>query len=436
MMIDNSVRILNDMLLCSADCAGDFAPESKRILYEEELIDWLYHNLPALPYVIDQTINYVFSNGLTTGDEAQDEKLDAFMYAPNIQGVTNHAVIRESVKLSLIYGKQGLRWLSQTDGIIGVESKRYGALVDQNEEYYGFDDVVGYLVSMDDVKIWDTKEDEINFDREVFERQGILIDKDNRLLLIGKGDFLSLRNNPMTEDGESPLKYDLQRTKLLATIYERLNYDIEYDGPGRILLRLKDGWDNGGEDEVSTTKIIDASTKAQTERRTRAKKEAAQLGKEIKESGSDSVIIVSNIFDKDIEHLPRTTMATDFKDVALSAGEIVSQVFGMPPTLLGLGKISGNVSMEKIIDNAMLNAVIPMRERFATQLSGFLAPLIGVDKIYFNKYEMQQVSNENDQRTKVVGMVEKLRKTGKDVDGKTADRLIELLNENLENKKL
>lgn len=432
-MADNALRALQDMLLCSADCAGDFVPTSRKHLYEEDLIHWLYHNLPTLPYVISQIVDFIFSNGLTTGDDAQNKKLDAFLFAQNIHGVLNHSVIREGVKRALIYGKHGIRWLSTQDGLIAVNSKRYGTLLEKNEEYYGFDDVVGYLMSMDDVKIWDTTAEEIDFDREVFERQGVLIDKERKLLLIGKGEFLSLRNNPLTEDGSSPLKYDLQRTKLLANIYERLNYDVEYDGPGRLLLRLKDGWDKNGDGEASTATIVNESMKAQGERRTKAKREAEMLGREIKESGSDSVVVVSNMFDKDIEHLPRTTKASDFANFVDSEGVIMSQVFGVPPALIGLGRISGNVSMEKIIDNAMTNSVVPIRERFATQLSGFLAPLLGVEKIYFDKYEMKQANDENDRRHKVVLMVEKLRKSG---DNETANRLIELLDEDLTDTKL
>lgn len=432
-MTDNAVKILNEMLECNASCAGDFSPMSGNCLYEEDMLAWMYKNLPTLPYVISQIVDFIFSNGLTTGDETQDEKLDAFMFTRNINGVMHHTIVREGLKQALIYGKHGLRWLGRDAGLISFDSKRYGALLEKNEEYYGFDEVAGYILAMDDTKIWDTQTTEIDLDWEVFERQGRLVDVDKKLLIVGKGEFLSLRNNPLTENGDSPLKFDLQRSQLLANIYERLNYDVKYDGPGRILLRLKDGWDKKSDIDTGASTVVNGSQKAKEGRSTKAKQEADLLGRKIKESGSDSVIVVSNMFDKDIERLPRTTRAIEFTDFVTNEGVIMAQIFGVPPALIGLGRISGNVSMEKIIDNAMVNSIIPMRERFATQLSGFLAPIIGVEKIYFNKYEMRQTVDENDRRVKVVGMVEKLRKSG---DKETADRLIELLNEDLEDTKL
>ena len=61
--------------------------------------------------------------------------------------------------------------------------------------------------------------------------------------------------------------------------------------------------------------------------------------------------------------------------------------------------------MEKIIDNSMVNSIVPLRERYAVQLSGFIARHLRVDKVYFNLYEMQQQEDENTIRTKVVNMM-------------------------------
>lgn len=46
--------------------------------------------------------------------------------------------------------------------------------------------------------------------------------------------------------------------------------------------------------------------------------------------------------------------------------------------------------MEKIIDNAMVNDIVPLREAIAVQISHVISSKLGVQKIYFNKYELKQ----------------------------------------------
>jgi hypothetical protein len=82
----------------------------------------------------------------------------------------------------------------------------------------------------------------------------------------------------------------------------------------------------------------------------------------------------------------------------------------MSPSLLELGGVSGNVSMTSIISTAMLNSIVPLRERYATQFSSFLANHLStreipIEKVYFDKYEMEQRENENTMRTKIVNIM-------------------------------
>nr|WP_216682569.1 hypothetical protein [Enterococcus innesii] len=125
--------VLEEMLVSNSECATNFSRTSH--LHEEDMIEWLYHNLPTLPYVIDQIVNFIFSDGLTTGDPDQDIVLNDFLYKKNIKGTTNYSVIQESLKNALVYGKNGLRWLSDDAGLISVNSKNYASLVDDNEEF-------------------------------------------------------------------------------------------------------------------------------------------------------------------------------------------------------------------------------------------------------------------------------------------------------------
>lgn len=415
--LDDNSAMLDKLLECNT-CKdiGRYEPylrkKRKKKLHYEEAIDYLVHNLPTLQYVRSQVINFLFSDGLTTGTEAGDRKLDSWLYDTNIRGDTNISVLMEAVSESLVYGKNGVRWLSEDDGIINVPSWRYGAIKEDNKEYYGFKDVIGYILSMEDQKIWDIDTDEVQFDEDVLKNQGVIIDRDRKIILLSNEEFLNMRMETSTTDGESVLNFDRQRIELLVNLYERMNYDVEYDGPGRIIFKLKEGYKNAAANETSTSELINTSPAAQKSRTDMVDAEIQGLAKQIRDSNSDNIIVASDIFDE-FEHLPRVTKTTEFLTFLQdNEGVIMSQVFGIPPALLSLGKISGNISMEKIIDNAMLNIIIPMREKIAVQISNFIAPKIGVEKIYFDKYNMKQSNDENDTRVKVVDMIVKLTAAG------------------------
>ena len=116
----------------------------------------------------------------------------------------------------------------------------------------------------------------------------------------------------------------------------------------------------------------------------------------------------------------------------------------MSPSLLELGNVSGNVSMGSIIDLAMLNSIVPLRERYAEQFSVWISKKIGCEKIYFNKYEMKQNEDENTMRTKVVNMMSLLNAMRIDgTDGSQSiqpkaqqlfDSFADMLDENIHNE--
>lgn len=420
--------LLDQMLECNAACSSNFRPIKRT--YEEDIIDWLYHNLPNLKYVVDQIVDFIFSNGLTTGDEKQDEKLDEFLFAKNRKGTTNYNVLKEAVRHSLVFGKSGIRFLSLEDGLLNVQSKQYSTLTSKNEEYYGFDDIVGYILAGEGQKIFTTDIKELNFDKEAFMKNGVIVDKKRQVIIVSDDEFVNLRTDTTKDNGESYLKFDQLRTQLLKILYERLNYDVEYDGPGRILFELDENYAKGTDNEIGTGEVLDKSVKGQMTQTEKVKREVAALAELIKGAGSDQMIAVPPVFEK-FTQLPRITKATEFI-IWLSDNEglIMSHIFGIQPTLIGLGKVSGNVSMEKIIDNGMLNSIVPKRENFAVQISNMLAPKLGVDYIYFDKYEMQQAIDENKKRIDIVNMIEKLVRSGyNDLANKMAKVLDADLNE-------
>lgn len=357
-------------------------------IYEQ--IDYFRKNLPTLSYVENQFLNFLFSNGLTTGDDEQDKKiLEPFLYSNNIMGITNYEVLRSAVIESREYGRCGIRWLSYEDGIVLVPHDRYTSLQVWDKEYKGFKRTVAYAIALTDEAVV-TGEEPLEIDREEYVNTGRLVTKNKDIIIVSPDEFINLRNNTSKENGESIFERDIQRFRLLSQVYERLNYDIKYDGPGRVIFWLKDDIISNTSNEMSTGEIISQLSNDKDKRAEKAHKELEQIANAIKNSTSDNVILSPSMFEDKIDHLPRVTKATEFFDWLNQEGVIIAQNFGISPGLIELGNVSGNVSMEKIIDNAMVNDIVPLREAIAVQISHVISSKLGVQKIYFNKYELKQ----------------------------------------------
>lgn len=391
------MEIIDAMKQCNT--CNDGMPIMSAYDKDKTDIDWLIANLPALPYVERQFINNLFSNGLTTGNDKTDERLNDFMFSTNAKGITNYTTLQQAIVHMKEYGKCGLRWLPDNEGWVLVPHDRYISVMDGDIDKKGYEKVVCYAVSTDEnVKI--SFKNEVKIDEAEFIKNGVLRSVDDEITLIMPEDFINLRNNPTTENGESVLERDKQRLELLASVYVRLNYDIEYDGPGRIIFWMKDDIYGGGALDLSAGQILDGSVEANKTRKEKAKAEIAEIANEIKHSDSDNVIVGSSLFKDKIDHLPRVTKATEFFDWIEKEGVILAQDFGITPSLIALGDESGNVSMEKIIDNAMMNTIVPEREKIATQFSHSLSTHLGVKKVYFDKYELKQQTDTATERFK------------------------------------
>ena len=376
--------------------------------------------LPGADYVLTQTLNYIFSNGLTTGSINEDEVLDKFLYKENDKGTTNLHEIRNAIGMAITHGASGLRW---KDG--NVYQYKWGTYRALTYLQGGVKKTVAYIVAKDGGKV-----PPIKFDHESYrEYQDFLRDiYDNDLIFLTPSEFQNIRNDTSEIYGHSPLLADQERLDLLVAVYERLNYDIRYDGPGRIIIRPKDGYIQGEDTDISSTEVMSGALDSQVKNIENIKKEARRVATDIKESSSDSVVVLSNAFDKEIEKLPRVTKATEFFNWLKNDTMILAQDFGMSPSLLELGGVSGNVSMTSIIDNAMLNSIVPLRERYAVQFSSFLARHLRLTKVYFNLYEMQQQEDENTMRTKIVNIMSLLNSM-KDTDDRTREKALQLFND-------
>lgn len=424
---EQALSVLNDMLECNTCQDLSTFTSISSMPDDVNKIEKMMTVLPGINYVKNQMLNYLFSNGLTTGSINQDITLDAWLYHINRRGATNYATIREAIGYAATYGECGLRWVADESvdkdedghevellGDVYIYMRgTYAPLLYTNDN--SIDEVVGYVVKKDGTRIEDTfdytlAETGTSARKTIQQILSELISKD--YLILDASEFVNIRNDVSQVHGDSPLLSDKLRLSLLIKVYERLNYDIEYDGPGRIIVRPKEGYVAGDTNEVSTSEVVNASRSAQARRNEKAKEEVRRVAKEIKSSTSDAVIVLSNAFSDNITHLERVTKATEFFDWIENEGVILAQAIGMSPSLLEVGNISGNVSMEKIIDNSMINNIIPLREQYAIQFSDFVASHIGVAKVYFDKYEMQQAEDENETRKKIADIMVQLGKVG------------------------
>ena len=433
-MEDKDMKVLDDILEKWLECTTcDIAVPHKKRKEGLEKADRYMEILPGADYVLTQTLNYIFSNGITTGSINEDELLNDFLYRKNEKENINLSELKNIIGMAITHGASGMRWV---DG--NIYQYKWGTYRVLTFLDNGIEKVLGYVVSKKGEKVpyFDLR------DASISEYDDFIRDLDKRdLMLLTTDEFMVVRNDTSLPYGYSPLLKDEARLDLMTAVYERLNYDIRYDGPGRIIIRPKDGYTQGGEgNEVSTSAVLKDSLEGEDRRVQRIKEEVKRVANDMKNSKSDSVIVLSNAFEKEITHLPRVTKATEFLEWLENDTAILAQDMGMAPSLLELGHFSGNVSMNSILDNSMLNTIVPLREKYATQFSSFLSHHLGVTKIYFNVYEMQQAEDENSVRTKWVNMMAQLNAMT-DGEGKIRPEALQLfkdysdmLSENIHNE--
>ena len=390
-------EILESMLECN-ECNDIGSLPKRKWKPGLEKVDEYMQILPGADYVLTQTLNYIFSNGLTTGSINDDEVLNKFLYRKNSEQTLNKDVLRNAVGMAITHGACGLRWLNGD-----LYQYKWGTYKVLTITRNGIKTVLGYLIKKDGKRVPPVK-----FEFEKYnEYEDFIRDlEDQDLILLDTREFMVIRNDTSLPYGHSPLLADEARLDLLTAVYERLNYDIRYDGPGRIIIRPKDGLLGGDENmDASTANVLQGALAGQLKNKEQILLEAKRVANQIKNSSSDSVIVLSNAFDKDIDHLERVTKATEFFTWIKNDTLVLAQDFGMSPSLMELGGVSGNVSMRSILDTAMTNSIVPLRERYSEQFSSFISQKLGFEKVYFNKYEMEQREDENTMRTKVVNMM-------------------------------
>ena len=288
-------EILEAMLECN-QCNDIGSMPRKKWGDGLEKVDEYMRVLPGADYVLTQTLNYIFSNGLTTGSITQDEVLDKFLYQKNDRQNTNKDELRNAIGMAITHGASGLRWMNGN-----IYQYKWGTYKVLTMTRNGVRTVLGYLINKDGEYVPPVKFD---FDKYEDYEDFIRALNEKELMLLGIDEFMVLRNDTSLPYGHSPLLRDEARLDLLTAVYERLNYDIRYDGPGRIIIRPKDGL-LGGDDmaDASTANVLQGALAGQMKNKEQLLAEAKRVADQIKKSSSDSVIVLSNAFDKDIDHL-------------------------------------------------------------------------------------------------------------------------------------
>lgn len=417
-------EILESMLECNS-CNDINAMPKRKWSDGLEKVDEYMQVLPGADYVLTQTLNYIFSNGLTTGSIKDDERLNGFLYKKNKNQTNNKDVLRDTIGMAITHGACGLRWYEGC-----LYQYKWGTYRILTIKRNGIQQILGYLVHKRGEKVPPVK---FEF-KEYTEYSDFIRDIEEKdLILLDTKDFMVVRNDTSRPYGHSPLLADEARLDLLTAVYERLNYDIRYDGPGRIIIRPKDGLAGGDDNnDVSTANVLQGALDGQRRSKEAILAEAKRVANQIKNSSSDSVIVLSNAFDKDIDHLERVTKATEFFTWIKNDTLVLAQDFGMAPSLLELGGVSGNVSMTSIISTAMRNNIVPLREKYAEQFSEFISNHLGCEKVYFDKYEMVEAGDIDTMRTKYVNMLSLLnamRVDGQDGTQQIQPKAQELFND-------
>jgi hypothetical protein len=381
-------------------------------------IEWLWYNFPGFKYVVDTLTNYIFSNRLIGANDEESIKLDNFLSSTNIQGVSNFSVIRDAVRYSLVYGQGGIRWLSNKDGIVFVPFDKNAVLTSENMDYKALTDIEGYLISRNDQYKFDIEDKnnfEINLDKDnltLDEFKNQIVSKDDQFIILPVDRFVNLRMDTTKPKGEPPMWHDRQRVQLLSTVYDRLIHDLNYDGPGRLALFLRDGLisENSG---MNAGELFAQTNKAKKEYQARVRNDTTKFADAFAKSNSRSTIVVPNVVDK-LTPLPNQIKSVDYIDISQQLLETVANNYSSNPAVLGIGKMSGNVSMAGQLSVFMHNTIIPQRELFARQINAILSEKIGISKITFDKYEETDTGIDAENKSKVLANYNTLLEAGKE----------------------
>lgn len=407
---------------CGGDCAMDryFNAEYKdRLVFQSsgfrgtpvgenlEDIERLALDLPDVDYILDNIVNYMFTNYLTTESFDKDKELREYLYGLNFNGQRNYDVLKQVAKGYRKYGYYGL--LNTGEGLVGVHPKDILACVIDYPKKPVLRQTLTYLIKNTNTYItpYDRKTGNnrpVN-DYSAEDIQKILENPEefkNEVLVVTDKEFACVRIDTSQVFCMSPLLKDRKRVELILNILNRMNYDISRNGIGTIALQAKDTLEEQIEESVeqgtsfSSGELLDMGRTAKGERTKKIIEDMNAFAEKLSETEFNDAIVYSGNF-QNLEQLERDTKATDFLDyLSQYVPAIICQMFGVPARLFDLNKTVSNIGTYSIIDNAMKNTIIPMRDHFIGQVVHILQNATGLSEhIKFDSYEFATNYNYN-----------------------------------------
>ena len=407
---------------CGGDCAMDryFNAEYKdRLVFQSsgfrgtpvgenlEDIERLALDLPDVDYILDNIVNYMFTNYLTTESFDKDKELRDYLYGLNFNGQRNYDVLKQVAKGYRKYGYYGL--LNTGDGLVGVHPKDILACVIDYPKKPVLRQTLTYLIKNTNTYItpYDRKTGNnrpVN-DYSADDIQKILDNPEeykNEVLVVTDKEFACVRIDTSQVFCMSPLLKDRKRVELILNILNRMNYDISRNGIGTIALQAKDTLEEQIEESVeqgtsfSSGELLDMGRTAKGERTKKIIEDMNAFAEKLSETEFNDAIVYSGNF-QNLEQLERDTKATDFLDyLSQYVPAIICQMFGVPARLFDLNKTVSNIGTYSIIDNAMKNTIIPMRDHFLGQVIHILQNATNLSEhIKFDSYEFTNNYNYN-----------------------------------------
>lgn len=407
---------------CGGDCAMDryFNAEYKdRLVFQSsgfrgtpvgenlEDIERLALDLPDVDYILDNIVNYMFTNYLTTESFDKDKELRDYLYGLNFNGQRNYDVLKQVAKGYRKYGYYGL--LNTGEGLVGIHPKDILACVIDYPKKPVLRQTLTYLIKNTNTYItpYDRKTGNnrpVN-DYSAEDIQKILENPEefkNEVLVVTDKEFACVRIDTSQVFCMSPLLKDRKRVELILNILNRMNYDISRNGIGTIALQAKDTLEEQIEESVeqgtafSGGELLDMGRTAKGERTKKIIEDMNAFAEKLSETEFNDAIVYSGNF-QNLEQLERDTKATDFLDyLSQYVPAIICQMFGVPARLFDLNKTVSNIGTYSIIDNAMKNTIIPMRDHFIGQVVHILQNATGLSEhIKFDSYEFASNYNYN-----------------------------------------
>lgn len=414
---------------CGGQCAMDKAfgsIDSKSLIYSNigfkgstvsenlETIEELTLNLPDVEYILENIVNYMFTNSLTVRDTDKDKKMYDYLYGHNFNGQRNLDVIKEVAKGYHKYGYYGL--LNTGEGLIGIHPSNIVACVISNKNKPVLSQCLTYLITNNnnyytnyyhspyDRKTGNPKTVNSQYSEE--QVLDIIANPEKykkEVMVVTEDNFSCVRLDTSKVFCMSPLLKDRKRVSLILNILDRMNYDIARNGIGTIAMQAKDTLEEQITESVEQgasftgTDLIAVSRTVGEERKQAIAKEIEKFAEELSKTEFNDALVYGGNF-QNLQQLTRDTKSTDFLDfLSQYVPAIVCQMFGVPARLFDLNKTVSNIGTYSIIDNAMKNTIIPKRDHFLGQIMNMLAKAVGLpnEHIKFASYEFTNNYNYN-----------------------------------------